>query len=132
MRWRNAVRAEGAQGLKVRLSPGRPPKLTSAQRRRLERLLLAGPPACGYRTDLWTTARIAAVIRREFRVRYHPDHVGRLLHRWGWSPQKPERRARERDEKGIARWIAREWPRVKQTPRGWAPTSFSSTNPGSN
>lgn len=125
MRWRNAVRSAGPKGLKVRKSPGRPAKLTAAQRTRLEMLLLAGPQACGYRTDLWTTARIAAVIRKEFRVRYHPDHVGRLLHRWGWSPQKPERRALQRDEAGIARWIARDWPRVKKTPRGWAHTSSS-------
>jgi transposase len=125
MRWRDAVRAEGSAGLKVRTSPGRPPKLTSAQRRRLEKLLLAGPRTCGYRTDLWTTARIAEVIRKQFRVSYHPDHVGRLLHGLGWSPQKPERRALERDEKGIARWVARDWPRVKKTPRGWARTSSS-------
>jgi len=125
MRWRDAVRAEGAKGLTVRTSPGRPPRLTAPDRRQLEQLLLAGPRACGYRTDLWTTARIAEVIRKRFRVQYHPDHVGRLLHQWGWSPQKPERRALERDEPGIARWMAHDWPRVKKTPRGWARTSSS-------
>lgn len=128
MRWRDAVAAHGPQGLAVQASPGRPPKLTAAQQRRLVSVLVAGPLAAGYQTDLWTTARIAAVIQTRFGVSYHPDHVGRLLHQLGWTPQKPERRALQRDEAAIARWKTRDWPRVKKTPRGWARTSSSSTN----
>lgn len=131
MRWRDAVAKDGVTGLQVRTSPGRPPKLSAAQQRRLVRLLAAGPLAQGYRTDLWTTPRIAEVIRARFQVSYHPDHVGRLLHQLGWTPQKPERRALQRDDAAIARWKQHDWPRVKKTPRGWAPTSSSSTNPGS-
>ena len=86
------------------------------------RLLVKGPLAQGYRTNLWTTARIAELVEREFGVRYHRDHIGRLMHGLGWSPQKPERRALERDEEEIARWKREEWPRIKKTPRGWAPT----------
>jgi transposase len=99
----------------VRASPGRPRKLTAVQQRRLGTLLLAGPLAAGYRTDLWTTARIAALIQARFQISYHPDHVGRLLHRLGWTAQKPERRALERDEAAIARWKTRTWVRVKKT-----------------
>jgi transposase len=128
MRWRDAVAAHGAHGLAVQASPGRPSKLTAAQQRRLVRALVAGPLAAGYQTDLWTTPRIAALIQTRFGVSYHPDHVGRLLHHLGWTPQKPERRALQRDEAAIARWKTRDWPRVKKTPRGWAPTSSSSTN----
>ena len=58
LRWRNAIRQRGADGFRVDASPGRPPKLTPAERRRLVRLLLRGPLAAGYQTDLWTTARI--------------------------------------------------------------------------
>jgi transposase len=79
--------------------------------------LARGPLAHGYRTDLWTTQRVAEVIRRTLRVRYHPDHVGRLLRRLGWSHQKPERRALERDEGAIARWVQTVWPQVKKPPR---------------
>ena len=68
MRWFNAWRRGGAQALKVRSSPGRPVKLKSAQQRRLVRLLLKGPLARGYRTNLWTTARIAELIQQEFGV----------------------------------------------------------------
>jgi transposase len=123
MRWRDARRRGGARALQVRFSPGRPLKLGPAQRKRLERLLLQGPLAQGYRTNLWTTARIAELIRREFGVHYHRDHVGRLMHRLQWSPQKPERRALERDEKAIPRWKRKDWPRIKKTLRGWVRTS---------
>jgi transposase len=125
MRWRDAVRRRGERGFRVGASPGRPPKLTKRQRQHLVRLLLQGSLAHGYRTDLWTTARVAEVIEHHFGVRYHPDHVGRLLHALHWTPQKPERRALQRDEVAIARWKQEEWPRVKKTPRGWAPTSSS-------
>ncbi len=124
MRWRDAFRRQGQRALKVRSSPGRPPKLTSRERDRLVRLLIEGPLAHGWRTDLWTTPRVAKVIRKHFNVRYHPDHVGRLLHKLGWTPQKPESRALQRDEQAIERWKRKDWPRVKKTPRGWAPTSF--------
>lgn len=125
MRWRNGVRCRGERGFQVGASPGRPPKLTAGQRRRLVRPLLQGSRAQGYRTDLWTTARVAEVIQRHFGVQYHPDHVGRLLHVLGWSVQKPERRALQRDEAAIAQGKRETWPRVKKTPRGWAPTSSS-------
>ena len=53
---------------------------------------------------------------------YHRDHVGRLMHRLNWSPQKPETRAVERDEEAIERWKRKDWPRVKKTLAGWVPT----------
>ena len=96
MRWRDAVARHGDAGFTVRPASGRPPRLTPAQQRRLTKLLLAGPVAAGYQTDLWTTARIAEVIAARFGVTYHRDHVGRLLHQLGWTPQKPERRALQR------------------------------------
>jgi transposase len=103
-------------------------KLDAAKRKKLVRLLLKGPMAQGCRTNLWTTARIAGLIGREFGVSYHPDHIGRLMHSLGWTPQKPERRALERNEEEIERWKQKEWPRIKKTPKGWAPTSFLPMN----
>ena len=131
MRWLRAWRRGGPKALQVGASPGRPPKLGPAQRRRLVKLLARGPLTHGYRTNLWTTKRIAEVIQREFRVRYHRDHIGRLMHSLGWSHQKPETRAIERDDEAIERWKQKEWPRVKKTLRGWAPTSCLPTNPDS-
>lgn len=117
LRWRNAWQRGGMRALRVRASPGRPPRLTPRQRERLVRLLAAGATAHGYATELWTTARIAALIGEKFGVHYHRDHVGRLLHQLGWSHQKPERRAVERDEAAIARWVRVRWPQVKKRPR---------------
>jgi transposase len=121
MRWRDAWRRGGAKALRVRFSPGRPWKLNKVQRKRLVGLLLKGPLAQGYRTNLWTTGRIAEVVVREFGIRYHRAHVSRLMHSLQWSPQKPERRALERDEEKIQRWKQKDWPRVKKTLRGWVP-----------
>ena len=104
MRWRDARRRGGHKALQVRSSPGRPARLGATERRRLVKLLLKGPIAHGYRTNLWTTARIAEVIEREFGVPYHRDHIGRLMHSLTWSHQKPERRAAERNEEAIERW----------------------------
>lgn len=128
LRWFMARRRGGPDALRVRFSPGRPPKLGETQRRRLVKLLLQGPLAHGYPTNLWTTARIAQLVQREFGVQYHRDHVGRLMHSLKWSHQKPETRAVERDDEAIERWKQKDWPRVKKTLRGWVPTSYSSTN----
>jgi transposase len=122
MRWRDARRRGGANPLRVRFSPGRPLKLDRAQRRRLVNLLLQGPMMQGYRTNLWTTGRIAELIRSQFGIQYHRDHVGRLMHSLNWSPQKPEGPALEQDENAIARWQQKDWPRIKKTLRGWLPT----------
>ena len=128
MRWRELRRGGGERALKVRSSPGRPQKLGATRCRVLLRLLLAGAMASGYPTQLWTTARIAEVIRKRFRVAYHRDHVGRLMHRLGWSHQKPQKRALERNEAKIRRFEREEWPQLRKTPRGWVPTSSLPTN----
>ena len=121
LRWKSALAKAGSKGLEPKPASGRPCKLTQRQKQRLVGYLVKGAMAQGYRTGLWTTGRIAELIERRFGVRYHRDHVGRLLHQLGWSHQKPERRAIERDEERIAEWKRAVWPRVKKTPRGWAP-----------
>jgi transposase len=126
-RWKAAHRKRGAKGIAARPTPGRPPKLDRGQRRRLERLLLKGARAAGYESDLWTCPRIAELIAEEFDVSYHPDHIGRLLRSLGWSPQRPQRRAAERDEARIQGWVREAWPRIKKKPRGGGPGSRSST-----
>ena len=119
---RRSVRRWRALGerkqLAARPAPGRPTKLTEAERQQLADCLVAGPLAYGYATELWTCPRIAEVIRKRFKVRYHAAHVSRLLRHLGFSPQKLERQARERDEEAIRGWVRATWPRVKKTPGG--------------
>jgi transposase len=115
-RWKAARRDGGDRALKARTVSGRPPKLTLLEKEELEALLLAGPQAAGFPTDLWTCPRVRDLIRKQFGVRYHVDHIGRLLRSLGWSPQRPQRRAVERDEKKIQGWVKKTWPRIKKKP----------------
>lgn len=128
LRWRNALESGGKSALKAKPVPGRPPRLTARQKEQLIGLLTEGAMAHGYRTDLWTTQRIAEVIEHSLGVAYHRNHVSKLMHRLNWSHQKPERRAVEHDDAAIEAWKRSVWPRVKKTPQGWQPISSSSTN----
>jgi len=116
-RWSAAYRAWGVDGITRKPVPGRPSKLDKKSRKKLETILLKGAKAAGFPTDLWTCPRVAETIRSRLGVRYHVDHIGRLLHSFGWSPQKPARRAVERDEDFIQGWVKTEWPRIKKKPR---------------
>jgi transposase len=131
MRWRDAHNSGGEEALKVRFSPGRPRALTNRQRKKVVKLLLKGALANGFSTELWTTRRVASLIEQHCEVQFHRSHVARLLHEMGFSCQKPERRALERDEEKIEEWKRKRWPQVKKTLRGWVPTSTLSTNPAS-
>lgn len=116
-RWKAAYLKRGEAGISAQPTPGRPPALDKKAKARLERILLKGAQAAGYPTDLWSCPRVAQVIAEHFGVEYHVDHIGRLLRGMGWSPQKPTRRAAERDEAAIRRWVKQDWPRVKKTLR---------------
>jgi len=113
-RWKRAYRRRGRAGLQARPAPGRPAKLTARQRRTLAQWILRGPEAFGYRTALWTCRRIADLIRQRFGVTYHPAHIGRLLRACGLTPQRPQRTAKERNDRRIRRWLQQTWPRIKK------------------
>ena len=113
--WKKAYEQVGIEALRAKPHPGPTPKLTDRQRKRLERLLLKSPRRHGYATELWTLGRVADVIHKHFGVQYDPSSVWHILRAMGWSCQKPERRARERDEEAIARWRKIEWPRIKKS-----------------
>jgi transposase len=95
-----AKRSLGA--LAARPHPGPSPRLSDGQLAELEPLLLQGAKAHGFRTELWTAARAAELIERHFQVRFHPEHVRKILkRRLNWTSQEPQRRAKERDEAAI-------------------------------
>ena len=87
--------------------------MTADELARLPGLLSHGAEAFGFLGEVWNSKRVAVVIQREFGVSYHPDHVGRLLRAAGWSPQKPMRRATQRDEAAITAWTEERWPALE-------------------
>lgn len=121
VRWHQAFRKLGKRGLRVRPSPGRPSLLSLHQKERLVRILSEGPMEAGYATNLWTLKRIREVIRREFAVSYTLANVWKLMQRLGWSCQKPDTRARERNEAAIRYWQQHVWPRIKKNRKTWSP-----------
>lgn len=113
-RWKAAHSKQGEKGIRAQQASGRPPKLDTNKLRKLEKALLKGSKKAGFPSDLWTCPRVATLIQSLFGVTYHVDHIGRILHDLGWSPQKPVRRAIERDETRIKEWIKVDWPRIKK------------------
>jgi len=110
--------AKKPDGLAAKPHPGPAARLSAKQYRQLESLLLQGAQAHGWKNQLWTCARIAKLIERHFGVSYHHDHVGRLLQTClDWSPQKPRRRAREREEASIKYWQRMIFPRIAREAR---------------
>ena len=113
-RWKVAMEKGGLDALAAKPHPGRRPFLSPPKKRQLVEYLLRGAMLSGFDTDLWTCRRVAQVIQRRFDVSYDIAHVWRLLDGLGWSCQKPEQRARERNEKAIQHWREAEWPRIKK------------------
>jgi transposase len=114
--WMKRAKQEGIEALKHRPPPGAQPRLSEDERAKLPELLARGAPAHGFRGEVWTCARVAEVIRKEFGVSYHPAHVSRLVRALGLSLQKPVRRANQRDEEAIRRWKEERWPELKKGP----------------
>jgi transposase len=111
-RWRAASRS-GPAALAARPAAGRPPKLTAAQGKVIRRWLAESPAAFGFDTELWTAARLARLIEDEFGAPLNPRYLSAWLRARGFTPQKPQRVPRERDDAAIARWLAHDWARIK-------------------
>src|SRR5206468_8114949 len=79
--------------------------------------LADSPREFGFATDLWTSTRLAQLMEQEWDVSFHPHYLSVWLRCRGFTPQKPRRRARERDERAVARWLAVDWPRIKRKAR---------------
>jgi transposase len=123
-RWRRLARHRG--GLRAKPASGRPRRMSDLQLRQLRALLRQGAMAHGWPSQLWTAQRVAILIERHFGVKYHPEHVRKLLkQRLHWTSQKPQKHARERNDQEVERWIAEEWPRVlrQSTRKSWSKTS---------
>lgn len=112
--WVETYRQQGLKGLQSKGRPGPRPRLTDSKRRKLKQAILKGPKAQGYTTDLWTLQRLTALIKKLARTSYHPGHVWKIVVSLGFSCQKPQKRAKERDEQAIKNWLHKTWPRIKR------------------
>jgi len=126
-RWARKLAEGGRQALKRAPRAGRPSQLSAADRQRIVEGLKRGPEALGYRTSLWTAWRVADLIQRECKVKYSTVHAWRILRALDWTPQRPARRALERNEAAIRRWKRVRWPELKKTLKDEGKRSSSST-----
>ncbi len=122
--WLKRGREQGVEALNAHPPKGVTPRLTVEQKAQIPGLLARGAEVYGFRGDVWTASRVAHVIAQTFGVRYHQDHVGRLMREAGWSRQKPVERASQRNEEAIKTWSQERWPALKKKPlRSTRPSS---------
>ena len=126
-RWKQAWERGGEAALRSKGRAGPKVRLDAAQTRKVIAALVEGPRAAGHRTELWTLPRVRLLIEKLTGVRYHPGHVWRVLGALGFSCQRPERRAIERDEKQVRAWQRKTWPALKKTRGGKGASSSLST-----
>src|SRR6516225_2788622 len=120
-KWWKAYQRHGAIGLRAKPHPGRLPKLTPNRQRLVLNWLRKNPKSFGFANELWTAPRVAQVIQRKWGIAFHPCYVNAWLTQRGISPQKPQRRPRERDGTAIHHWCRYTWPRLQNGPAAWAP-----------
>lgn len=113
--WNKKLKKHGKESLVMKKATGRPSGLTSDNKTKLVKTLEAGATAAGFETERWTQARVQQVIEKKFGIHYHQNYISRLLHDLGWSVQKPETRALERDEVLIRAWLSKDWSRIKKS-----------------
>jgi len=113
-RWNKELQQHGVDGLCRKKAPGASPKLAKEQQKTLKKIILQGAAAYGYKTDLWTLKRVAEVIKKEFGVSYHFRSLSDVLHRMDLSPQKPARRAAERNQAAVQTWLEEQWEKDRK------------------
>jgi len=113
-KWLAWYSAEGADGLRTTPSPGRIPRLSKEQRAEVARVVEEGPIAAGFTSGVWTGALVGQWITKRFGVRYHPQHIPRLLHQLGFSVQRPRKRLARADLEKQAMWLRKTFPAIKK------------------
>ena len=115
-KWKAVLDEGGIDALRDMPTRGRPARLDDEQLQALARVLLQSPTEHGFGTELWTLKRVGAVVQRMFGVEYSLSQIWRILGGLGFSVQKPERRALERDEDAVQTWKRKTWPALKKRP----------------
>lgn len=118
--WKALLDEGGIPALRAVPERGRPAQLDAGQLASVRSILLQSPTEHGFGTELWTIKRVGAVIERMHGVRFGQTQVWRIVGSLGFSSQKPEKRAIERDEGAVRTWKRRTWPALKKKPNGKA------------
>jgi transposase len=121
--WRSWYRREGEDGLKFRPHPGPESKLSAMQERQVCEWLTKDATAFGFRTNLWTSTRVVKLIRERFGITYNANYFCRWLRKHDFTPQKPAKRAGQRDEARIREWSRTDWPAILKKGQPTTPTS---------
>lgn len=114
--WKAILDEGGIDALRAMPTRGRPARLDDSQLQALRRALLESPTAHGFGTELWTLKRVGVLIKRLHGVTFGQTQIWRILGGLGFSAQKPERRAIERDEDAVQTWKQKTWPGLKKKP----------------
>lgn len=114
-RWLRSYDVEGADGLKPRKKPGAASRLSAADVSDLIETIKAGPLSAGYKSGVWTGPMIGALIEQRYGVKYHNHHIPRLLHKLGFSVQRPRKRLARADVEKQALWVERRFPAIKKS-----------------
>jgi transposase len=116
-KWLRWYDVEGADGLRTKKPPGPAPRLDSAQTEELTALIENGPQAAGFASGVWTGPMIGDLIRQQFGVSYHNQYVPELLHKLGFSVQRPRKRLARADAEAQETWIRERFPAIKKRPQ---------------
>lgn len=113
-RWRAQYQMGKWSALRARFGAGRPPRLSCMQEKVVRRWLEDPATEHGFATELWSGPRLAKMIDQEFGLSFHPDYLGVWLRQRGYTPQRPQRVAREGKTQEVAAWVEQDWPRIKK------------------
>ena len=114
--WKGLLDEGGIDALRAVPERGRPAQLDEQQLAAVRATLLRSPTEQGFGTELWTLKRVGVVIERLHGVRFGQTQIWRILGSLGFSPQKPEKRAIERNEDAVRNWKRKTWPSLKKKP----------------
>jgi transposase len=114
--WKRLLDEGGIDALRAVPERGRPAQLDDGQLEAVRAAILQSPTEHGFGTELWTLRRVGTVIERLHGVRFGQTNVWRILGSLGFSPQKPEKRAIERNEDAVRSWKRSTWPALKKKP----------------
>ena len=115
--WYAMWKSSRDKGLKSKGNCGVHSPITEYKLKKIIQTLEKGPLKAGFDSDMWTLERVRRVVKRETKQDYHIGHIWKILTETvGWTNQKPKRKARERNESAIARWVKNDWPRIKKKP----------------